>query len=126
MTRFLWICLAGAIGTGARYLVSQGATRAFGPGFPYGTLIVNLVGCFLMAAIAQLAVMGTVISPTLRVVLATGFCGGLTTYSAFNLDTTRLLEEQTAIGIVNFVVMVLGCLAAGWLGTLAVRRLVGA
>ncbi len=118
--------MAGALGTGARYLVSQGATRAFGPAFPYGTLIVNLVGCFLMAAIAQLAVTGTAVSPNLRVILATGFCGGLTTYSAFNFDTTRLLEERTAVGIVNFTIMLLGCFAAGWLGTLAARRLVGA
>jgi fluoride exporter len=125
MARFFWICFAGAIGTGLRYLVSQGAARAFGVGFPYGTLIVNLVGCFLIAAISQLALTGTLVSPAMRVVLTTGFVGGLTTYSAFNYETTRLLEDRTALGLLNFGLTVLGCLAAGLLGAVAVRRLSG-
>jgi CrcB protein len=113
------------MGTGARYLVSQGAARAFGVGFPYGTLIVNLVGCFLIAAIAQLALTGTLVSPTMRVVLTTGFVGGLTTYSAFNYETTRLLGDRTALGLLNFAITVFGCFATGLLGTLVVRRLGG-
>ena len=55
MSRFLWICFAGALGTGTRYVVGLGAARLFGPAFPYGTLTVNLVGCFLISAIADVA-----------------------------------------------------------------------
>jgi len=125
MARFLWICLAGAVGTGVRYLVAQGASRALGAGFPYGTLIVNLVGCFLIAAVAHLAIAGTLISPTLRVVLTTGFIGGLTTYSSFNFETTRLLQDRTALGVLNFAATVAGCLLAGILGAAVARRLTG-
>ena len=46
MERFFWICLAGAAGTGARYLIALWAAQRFGSAFPYGTLIVNLIGCF--------------------------------------------------------------------------------
>jgi CrcB protein len=125
MARFLWVCLAGAIGTGVRYLVAQGAARALGAGFPYGTLIVNLVGCFLIAGVAQLAVEGTLASPTMRVVLTTGFIGGLTTYSAFNFETTRMLQDRTALGLLNFAATVFGCFATGLLGAVAARRLAG-
>jgi CrcB protein len=123
MARFFWVCFAGAFGTGVRYLVAQGAARAFGVGFPYGTLIVNIVGCFLIAAVAQLAVVGTLVTPAMRVVLTTGFIGGLTTYSAFNFETTRLLQDRTAVGLLNFAVTVFGCLAAGLLGAMAARKL---
>ena len=49
MERFFWICLAGAAGTGTRYLVALWAAQRFGSSFPYGTLFVNLAGCFLIA-----------------------------------------------------------------------------
>ncbi len=125
MARFFWVCVAGAIGTGMRYLVAQGASRALGVGFPYGTLIVNLVGCFLIAGVAHLAVTGTLVSPTMRVVLTTGFIGGLTTYSSFNFETTRLLQDRTASGVLNFAATVVGCFLAGLLGAAVARRLAG-
>ena len=86
MVRFFWVCLAGALGTGVRYLVTLAAVRSFGVGFPWGTLAVNLVGCFFMSLVAY-AGARAVISPDTRVVLATGFLGGLTTYSAFNWES---------------------------------------
>ena len=55
MERFLWICLAGAAGTGARYLIALWAAQRFGSSFPFGTLIVNLVGCFAIAAVMHAA-----------------------------------------------------------------------
>jgi fluoride exporter len=125
MARFLWICLAGAAGTGVRYLVSQGAARALGTAFPYGTLMVNVVGCFLIAAVAELALGGAPMTPGLRAVLTTGFMGGLTTYSSFNLETTRLLQDRPIAGIVNLAAKLGVCFLAGILGTLAVRRLGG-
>jgi CrcB protein len=123
MTRFLLVCLAGAVGTGARYLVGLGAGRFLGASFPFGTLFVNLVGCFVLAAVAELAMDSALVSPTLRVVLGTGFCGGLTTYSSFNLETSRLLQERAwASASLNVAATLAGCFVAGLLGIAFARR----
>ncbi|HET9209989.1 MAG TPA: CrcB family protein, partial [Thermoanaerobaculia bacterium] len=87
MARFLWICLGGAAGTGARYLLSGWLLRAAGPGFPWGTLAVNVIGSFLLGLILQVSLTTTLISPTLRLALTTGVMGGFTTYSTFNYET---------------------------------------
>src|SRR5262249_264925 len=103
VTRFALVCLAGALGTGARYWASTAALRAFGPAFPYGTLIVNVVGSFVLAAIMQLS-LRSLVSPDLRLVLGTGFCGGFTTYSTFNLETMQALREGAwALAAANVV-----------------------
>jgi fluoride exporter len=126
MTRLLLIGLAGALGTCGRYLVGVGAGRLFGTGFPVGTLIVNVVGCFLIAAITHVAVSTELISPTLRLVLTTGFMGGLTTYSSFNLETTRFFQERAwSAGLLNFAATVGTCFLAGVLGFVVARHLVG-
>ena len=83
MERFLWICFAGALGTGTRYLIGIWAGQKLGTAFPYGTFIVNLTGCFLIAAVIQAALNMASFPPTLRLALTTGFMGGLTTYSSF-------------------------------------------
>jgi CrcB protein len=88
MVRFLWICLGGAIGTGARYLLSGWVARQFGSSFPYGTLAVNLVGSLLIGAVMHLALATAQLSPDLRVVIAVGVLGGFTTYSGFNYETS--------------------------------------
>jgi fluoride exporter len=86
MERFFWICLAGAAGTGARYLVALWAAHRLGSAFPYGTLIVNLVGCFAIAAVMH-AALALSWSPTIRSAIRIGFIGGLTIYSSFNYET---------------------------------------
>jgi CrcB protein len=126
MTRLLLIGLAGALGTSARYLIGLGAGRMLGAGFPFGTLIVNVVGCFFIAAITRVALTTDLISPTVRLTLTTGFLGGLTTYSSFNLETTRLLYDRAwYAAIINFGATVLGCFAAGLLGFAIARRVFG-
>ncbi len=124
MERFLIVCGAGALGCGARYLVSTWAAGRSG-GFPYGTLIVNVVGSFLITLVIELAARMADFSPNLRLALTTGFLGGLTTYSSFNHESTALLlEGQAARGVANIVATLLGCLAAGLLGLVVARRLV--
>ena len=125
MERFLWICVAGAAGTGARYLVALWAAQRFGSAFPYGTLIVNLLGCFAIAAVMHAALVLSW-SPTLRSAITIGFIGGLTTYSSFNYETSRLVEEG-ALGAaaMNATATILGAFAAGWLGMLCARLLLG-
>ena len=125
MERLFWISLAGAIGTGTRYLVAIWAAQRLGSVFPFGTLIVNLVGCFIIAAVMHAALMlGW--SATFRSAMTIGFVGGLTTYSSFNYDTMRLFEEGApATGLVNVAVTLLGGLIAGWLGLIVAREILG-
>jgi CrcB protein len=125
MERFFWICLAGAAGTGARYLVALWAAQRFGSAFPYGTLIVNLAGCFAIAAVMH-AALALSWSPTIRSAITIGFIGGLTTYSSFNYETTRLLEEgATGAAALNAAVTLVGAFVAGWLGLLCAKQLFG-
>lgn len=125
MERFLWICLAGAAGTGTRYLIAVWSARRFGSAFPYGTLIVNLFGCFAVAAVMHMA-LALAWSPTLRSAVAIGFIGGLTTYSGFNYETTRLLEEGAqGPAAVNAIATIIGSLVAGWLGLVCAKQLLG-
>ena len=126
MTQALLISLAGAIGTLSRYLVGIWAGRVLGAGFPYGTLIVNVVGCFLIALIYQLALSSTMLSSSMRVTLGTGFIGGLTTYSSFNYETTELLRERAwATGVMNVGITLAACFVAGLLGLALGRGLTG-
>jgi fluoride exporter len=118
--RFLIVCGAGAAGCGTRYLISLWTAKRF-PGFPWGTLIVNVVGSFLIAILLELSTQR--ISPNLRIGLTTGFLGGLTTYSSFNYESTALLQAQPLRGFLNIAVTLLGCLLAGYLGLLLARRL---
>jgi CrcB protein len=119
----LWVMLAGGVGSGARYLVGQWAIPAMGPSFPYGTLIVNLVGSLALGLVAQLATNGTV-TPELRTVIGVGLIGGFTTYSSFNQETLTLMSNgETATALMNIAVTLLGALAAGLLG-MAIGRAV--
>jgi len=123
MERFLWVCLAGALGTGARYLVGVWALQRFGPAFPYGTLIVNVAGCFLLGLVANLALRLPMFPVTLRLALTSGFLGGLTTYSSFNYETTRLFQEGSPrMAFLNYGLTGLLCLGAGLLGLLLGAR----
>ncbi len=122
----LWIGLAGALGTVARYrLDTLVQVRLQGP-FPCGTLVVNLVGSFLGAVLLYAALCGGSVPPAARLVLGTGFLGGFTTYSAFNSETLGyLLDGAPGRGAVYLAAMLLGCLAAGAAGWLLARALMG-
>ena len=92
MERLLLVALGGAIGSALRYLVAILAVAWLGPGFPWGTLAVNLVGSFAIGLVQQLALEGLVLGEDARLLLTTGVLGGLTTYSAFSYETVRLME----------------------------------
>jgi fluoride exporter len=124
MARFFWICLGGAIGTGARYLLSGWLLRVAGPGFPWGTLAVNILGSFLLGVLMQVSLTTELIPPTLRLALATGVLGGFTTYSTFNYETLRLLQQDAWLtGAVYLATTVAACLLAGVLGLASGRLL---
>ena len=119
MTRFLWICLGGAAGTGARYLLSGWLLRAAGPGFPWGTLAVNVIGSFLLGVLLQLSR-----ATDLRLALTIGVMGGFTTYSSFNFETLQyLLRDEWLTAFAYVAATLLVCLTAGALGLLCGRLL---
>jgi len=124
--RVALVALGGAIGSVARYGVGALAAQFLGPSFPWGTLLVNLSGSFLIALVMHLALSGTAISLELRIFLTTGILGGFTTYSSFNYETLALLNQR-AYGLagLNLAATVLGSLAAGVLGLGAGRAMTG-
>jgi CrcB protein len=121
---FLLICAGGAAGTGARYLVSSGMVRWLGPGFPAGTLTVNVAGSFLVGAIMDLGIRYGALGPELRLILTAGVLGGFTTYSSFNYETLSYFARGSwGLGIAYLLATVLGCFAAAMLGIAAARWL---
>jgi CrcB protein len=119
--RVLIVFGAGGAGCVARYLVTLAIGRR---GFPYATLIVNLVGSFLIAFILEWALLRKDVPANLQLALTTGFLGGFTTYSSFNAETTQLvLDGHAARGVANLCATVLGALAAGLLGLWVARRI---
>ena len=126
MYRFLLVCLGGAVGTGARYLVSLAAPRLLGPAFPYGTLAVNALGSFLLGAIMHVGLTTNLIPPTTRLVLATGVMGGFTTYSTFNYETLEYVRQGAfVLAGLNMAATLVLCLVAGALGVATGRWLAG-
>lgn len=122
MERLLLIALGGAIGTILRYLTSLLAVRWFGPEFPYGTLIVNLSGAFIIGLVQELSAETAVISDNTRLFLTTGMMGGLTTYSTFSYETVRLMEANAwSQAWINVIVTTTICLSLCFLGIAAGR-----
>jgi fluoride exporter len=119
----IWVFAAGGLGSAARYLLGLWAATTFGVGFPYGTMIVNLSGCFVLGLVVQLAVAGSW-HGDLRAALAAGFLGGFTTYSSFNQETLTLLTSgATGAAALNVAITLAGGLGAGALGLTAGRLL---
>ena len=124
----LLVACGGAIGSLSRYGIGVAAAKAFGKGFPWGTLIVNVAGCFAMgivlSIIAGLEDHSTKGSPVAfwRYAVAIGFLGGLTTFSSFGGDTMRELQGgQPGIAFANVIANVVLSLAAVWGGMATMR-----
>jgi len=101
------------------------AIRWLGSEFPYGTLIVNLVGSFLIGLIQQIGVESLLLSDDTRLFLTTGVMGGLTTYSAFSYETVRLIEIGSwTEASVNVVLTTLACMILCFVGMAVGRTLV--
>jgi CrcB protein len=120
----LFVLAGGALGSGARYLVSTWMADRFGIAFPWGTLTVNVVGSFIIGVIATLADELGSVGPNARIFLVVGVLGGFTTFSSFSLETLRLAEQDEltrAAGNIaaNFALAV----GAAFLGIITVRWL---
>lgn len=94
MTMFLYAALGGAIGAAARYGVNITAPKLVGHGFPWGTMIVNVAGSFIMGLLIAIMALAWNTSQEMRVFLTTGILGGFTTFSAFSLDFATLYERK--------------------------------
>jgi fluoride exporter len=123
---YLWIAIGGALGTMARYGLSSLIAARFGDVFPWGTLIVNISGCFVIGFFAGLTGPDgrVMVSPDLRTFVTVGICGGYTTFSSFSLQTLNLLREGDMLrGGANMALSLATCMVAVWIGALAAAAL---
>lgn len=119
MATYFWIAVGSALGGVARYWCSGVAARMFGETFPWGTLIVNVIGSFIIGFVATLtAPDGRVfMNSTARLGIMAGLCGGYTTFSSFSIQTLSLLNDgEWLYAGANVTLSVMLCLAAVWLG----------
>ncbi|MEG6584889.1 fluoride efflux transporter CrcB [Dendrosporobacter sp. 1207_IL3150] len=123
MEKLLLVAIGGGIGASTRYLVSSWAVERFGSGFPYGTLIVNVAGCFIIGMFMVITTEKFVVNPYWRLLVTVGFLGGLTTFSSYSYETFKLLEEaSTTIALYNVFFNLITGFVATWLG-IALARL---
>lgn len=107
------VAIGAAFGGVLRYVVGQLFLQRFGPGFPYGTLFINVSGSFCIGVVAQLALTRAFgMTPLVRLFFATGILGGYTTFSAFELDAITLLES----GAMPALIYVFGSVVLGFGG----------
>ncbi len=103
MNHLFVVALGGALGAGSRHLVNMAALKYLGSSFPWGTLTVNVVGCFLMGVLVEALALKFQASQELRLFLATGVLGGFTTFSAFSLDVALLVERKESLTAALYV-----------------------
>ena len=122
MIQAFLVAVGGAIGSLLRYYVGQWALRLMGPAFPWGTLTVNVVGCFVIGLFTELIARKFNASVELRLLLVTGFLGGFTTFSAFSLDAISLFERGEAVAGGVYIAASVGLSMAAVISGLAVMR----
>jgi CrcB protein len=123
---YLWIALGGALGSMARYGCSSLVARMVGETFPWGTLIINVVGSLVIGFFATLTGPDgrLLVAPDARQFVMVGICGGYTTFSSFSLQTLNLVRDGDMIGAgANIVASVIACLLAVWLGSVGAAAL---
>ena len=120
----LVIFLGGGIGAVARYSLQGVVYRVYGTSFPYGTLIVNIIGCFLIGVSMIAMEERFLVNPMLRTFFTIGVLGGFTTFSSFSYETIALFRDgQVLFGSINVVASVMTCLLATYTGTIAAKLL---
>jgi CrcB protein len=124
MLQIVAIALGGALGSLARYGVSTAIYGWLGRGFPWGTLVVNVLGSFLMGFLFVLLIERLAWAPEWRAALLIGFLGAFTTFSTFSIETLNLLEQGAALVAVANVMLSVGvCVLVCWAGVMLGRLL---
>ncbi len=126
MPTVLWVALGGALGSAARYGVNVWSGRALGADFPWHTLIVNIVGCFVMGALTTAMALKFDTSQNMRLFLTTGILGGFTTFSAFALDFAFLIERRDIAAASGYVLATVAFTLIGVFAGLAFGRMISA
>ena len=125
MNQIIAVALGGSFGAVFRFLVSTGIYQWLGRGFPYGTLVVNIIGSFLLGLLTEALVVQRIsFAHDYRFAILIGFIGAFTTFSTFSLETFYLIEQGSftkAIG--NILISITACILAVWLGLLCSRGL---
>ena len=122
---YLFIALGGAAGSILRYVIGGAVQRLSGSGFPFGTMFVNVSGCFLIGMLMR-QFLNMQLSNDLRALLIVGFCGGFTTFSTFSAETLGLIEGGEYVRATSYVVLSVGiCLLATLAGMTAMRLVAG-
>ncbi|RKZ17294.1 fluoride efflux transporter CrcB [bacterium] len=127
MRTIMLVGIAGAAGAVGRYAVSVVAVRLLGAGFAFGTLAVNVLGCLLLGALLETERQTSVVTHPIRLLVAVGFLGAFTTFSAFGYETFRYLEQGTHhLALLNVTANLVLGLGAVWLGWWLARVMVAA
>jgi CrcB protein len=116
--------IGGFLGSVARYLVAILFAGYLSSAFPFATLTVNVVGCFLIGILFALSDRGNTLSPEWRIFLTTGFCGGFTTFSTFSYESLRLMQDGEFLYLaLNVLISVVAGFAATYLGILLIKSI---
>ena len=125
MKALLYVAMGGALGAVLRYLISSGIYHWFGRSFPYGTLVVNVVGSLVIGLLSILLVEKFNVSQEIKLGLVVGVLGALTTFSTFSWDTLHLLEQGfVQKAFLNVLLNVTICIGAAWLGAVWAKSMV--
>ncbi|MFP5304586.1 MAG: fluoride efflux transporter CrcB [Gammaproteobacteria bacterium] len=125
MTQWLAVAVGGALGAVARFAVARVSTTLLGPAFPFGTLLVNVLGSFVAGLLYVRLIEQGIADGGLRALLIVGFLGAFTTFSAFSVETLRLLEDVgLGSALLNVALNLLLCLGACMVG-LSIGRAYG-
>ena len=117
MEKYLFIGLGGAAGSIARYILSRFVYHSAGESFPYGTLVVNIIGCLAIGFLMSFMQERLAINSNYRFFLVIGLLGGFTTFSSFSFETFELIRSgSVAASLVNIFYNIAGCLASTWCG----------
>ena len=125
MQQLFLVALGGALGSSLRHVVIVAAQRMAGSAYPWGTVLVNMVGCFAMGVFIEWLARRMNGSPDIRLFVATGLLGGFTTFSAFALDVAVLFERGSIMTAFAYIALsVVGSLAALFLGLALARSII--
>ncbi|TAK64492.1 fluoride efflux transporter CrcB [Methylobacter sp.] len=125
MNQIFAVALGGSFGAVVRFLVSSGISQWLGRGFPYGTLVVNVIGSFMLGLLTESLIQQRItVTFEYRAAILIGFIGAFTTFSTFSLETFYLLEQGNLTkALLNIFTSVTACIFAIWLGLLCGRGL---